>query len=359
MGRPAVGVCGALVALFLVDAALFRTGLYPAMLDPESTAGRVEMMRYVEMRRARSKAAQAIAFGDSRMGFLPGVATAATVGRDVEFTSVAVPGTSPRSWYYQLRDLDPDARRYAAIILPVDDYDDEDRAEDPADSVVDMNYAIARLRLADLIDFTRSFPAWRERWVVLRGLVIKGTVYKDDLQGFLLAPDARRRKVRLFHDDSANWYRNFEADSRDVQGLSVDWSNWTLTPPPGATPAQEKVLRDVLLRRAVPQTGRLAEYRRQWFGRIIDRYRGGATRVFIFRLPRGPVPRPEWLVHRRSSSIREMAARPNVVLLDERCFEPLERPSLFMDPLHMNRKGMDEFSRMLGEAVAGRLSHAF
>jgi lysophospholipase L1-like esterase len=180
-------------------------------------------------------------------------------------------------------------------------------------------------------------------------------VYKDDLQGFLLAPDARRRRVWQYRRDSANWYRNFTGTEHNVDGVTVDWAAGRLSVPPGTTAAQQKVLREVLLRRTAPQTGRLAVYRREWFSRIIDRYRGTATQVIIFRLPRGPIPRPDWLVTKRSSSIRELAARPNVVLLDEHIFESLERPSLFQDPLHLNAKGMDLFSRMLAERVTARL----
>lgn len=358
MKRQAIALSGALLSLFLIDAAIFRSGLYSRVLDPESTAGRVETMHYLEVHRKRSQAAQVLAFGDSRMGFLPRVATEAAAGRAVEFASVAVPGTSPRSWYYQLRDLDPDARRYAAILLPVDDYDDEDRLLDPTDSVVDLNYAIGRMRLADLFDFAGSFPSWRSRWIAFRGGLFQGCVYKDDLHALLAAPRDRIRKARRSREDSADWYQNFEASDRDINGVAVDWTRGTLTVPPGTTALQERVLRNVLLRQVAAQTGRLASYRREWFGRMIDRYRGAPVHVIFFRLPRGPIPRPDWLVRRRSSSVRELAARPNVVLLDEHIFEPLERTSYFMDPLHLNRRGMTEFSRMLGESVSARLAPA-
>ena len=140
-----------------------------------------------------------------------------------------------------------------------------------------------------------------------------------------------------------------------MDGLAVDWATGALTVPPGSSTDQEKLLRETLLRPVVEQTGRLAAYRRAWFGRIIDRYRGTATQVIIFRLPRGPIPRPDWLVAKRSSSIRELAARPNVMLLDEHAFESLERTSLFKDPLHLNSKGMKLFSQMLADRIAARL----
>ncbi|MFB3776598.1 MAG: hypothetical protein ACE141_03275 [Bryobacteraceae bacterium] len=346
----------ALLALFLIDAAVFRSPLYLSVLDPQSTTGSVEITHLVEARRARAAALQVLAFGDSRMGFLPRPATRIGAPYGVEFSSVAVPGTSPRCWYYQLRDLDPDARRFAAILLPVDDYDDEDRAEDPADSLADLRYAIGRLRLTDVLDFPLSFSGWYPRWVALRGTLFKGTVYKDDLHSFLLAPYARWRTARLYHRDYGIWVGAYQGEEGSVEGLRVDWAARKITYPAGVTTAQQEMFRSVLLRAPAPQTGRLAEYRRKWFGRIVDHYRGTGTRVVFFRLPRGPVVRPGWLVRKRSSSIRELAARPNVVLLDEHTFDSLERTDCFIDPLHLNVKGSELFSRMMAEQIVARLS---
>ena len=72
--------------------------------------------------------------------------------------------------------------------------------------------------------------------------------------------------------------------------------------------------------------------------------------VFI-RLPRGPVPRPDNLVQKKSSSIREFAARPGVLLLDEHAFDSLERPELFKDAFHMNNAGASLLSARLAQEV--------
>jgi len=60
-----------------------------------------------------------------------------------------VPGTDARTWYYLIRDLDPTARRYRALVFGVDDYDDEDRAFNTSDDIRVLHYAIARLRWSD------------------------------------------------------------------------------------------------------------------------------------------------------------------------------------------------------------------
>jgi lysophospholipase L1-like esterase len=101
-----------------------------------------------------------------------------------------------------------------------------------------------------------------------------------------------------------------------------------------------------------PQTGHYAAFRRRWFGKIIDRYRNSPTKIVFFRLPRGPILRPGNLVHKRSSSIRELSQRPNVLLVPEHTFDVLEHPELFKDAMHLNREGIARFSPMLAEEVS-------
>ena len=55
---------------------------------------------------------------------------------------------------------------------------------------------------------------------------------------------------------------------------------------------------------------------------------------------------------KRSSSIRELASRPNVILANEHLFDSLEHPEFFKDAMHMNRDGVERFSAMLADEVA-------
>jgi lysophospholipase L1-like esterase len=58
------------------------------------------------------------------------------------------------------------------------------------------------------------------------------------------------------------------------------------------------------------------------------------------------------LVHKQSSSIRELASLPNVLLADEHAFDALERPELYRDGVHLNREGINRFSVMLADEIA-------
>lgn len=304
-----------------------------------------------EKKRASTGGRRVLVAGDSRMGLLPRIANQLSPQLDYTFGFIGVAGTRPRCWYYMLRDADPTARRYAAVILPVGDYDDEDTRDDQEEWIVDLRYVAARLRLPDVLDFAGSYRSLRGRWQALRGGLFKGAVYSEDFHAFLLDPLARVRTAQRAKRDSGVWTDNYEPDRRNLNGLRVDWNARRITFPEGLTAAEREVIERVLLEPAVPQTGRCAIYRRRWFGRIIQRYRGTGTRVIFMRLPRGPVPRPAWLVQKTSSSIREFASQPHVTLLDEHLFEPLERLEFYHDPLHLNAEGAVRFSTILAQEV--------
>jgi hypothetical protein len=76
--------------------------------------------------------------------------------------------------------------------------------------------------------------------------------------------------------------------------------------------------------------------------------------IFFPRVPRAPVSPPPH-PPKPDTAIRRLAARPDVVVLDEHLFDSLERPELFVDGFHLNRTGMERFSRILATAVSQHL----
>jgi hypothetical protein len=266
--------------------------------------------------------------------------------------TAGVAGSDPRTWYYLLRDLDPTARRYRAIVFGVDDYDDEDHLFNPDDDIRALHYCIARLRLSDAIEFARSFHSREVQWEAFRSTVLKGIPLQSDIQAFLSHPRKRIEDVQLYHRGFAEWTYNFVESSRSMVGLQIDWSTLTAMYPAGLTKEQKDTVRAFLLHEVDPQTGRLAQFLGTWLGRTADRYRGTPTKIVFFRLPRGPIPRPDYLVKKRSSSIRELASRSNVILANEHLFDSLEHPEFFKDAMHMNRDGVERFSAMLADEVA-------
>jgi hypothetical protein len=341
------------ILLFALDSLLFRTSLYTPWLEPASTTGEFENTFRREVRsQAENGDNLIVTLGDSRFAYLPRLANELTPQSGYVFRNAGVAGTDPRSWYYMLRDLDPTASRYRAVVFGVQDFDDEDDYEDHSADSRTLHYAIVRLRLADIIEFARSFPTWSQRWETFRGGIFKGFVLARDIQAFLSKPSKRIAEVRSYRSGWSDWTYNYNEDPRSLAGLQIDWTAWKASFPPGADQIQRSTVNDVLLRPVAPQTGRYANFRRLWYGRMLDRYRGSRTKIIFIRLARGPAVRPDSLVRKESASIREFAARPNVFLANEHAFDSLERPELFKDALHLNREGCARFSGLLVQEVS-------
>jgi hypothetical protein len=352
---PWTGLAGGVALLFCLDALLFRTGLYPSILEPESTSGKVEYTLALEASRPKTAPRQVLVFGDSRMRFLAKVANREARGRGLEFGNSVVQGSTPRSWYYMLRAEDPQARAYAAVVLPLDSYDDIDGRDDLADIPVDLHHVVGLVGLADVPEFAFSYRGWGSRWQALRGALLKGVVYQADIRAFLSHPAARLEKVRAYEEYYMLWAANYNGEEGTLAGLSVDWNARRIVFPERLTAEARNNLADVLLRAPEPQTGRTAAYRRKWFAKVVERYRGTPTRVAFLRLPRGPVPPPP-VAAQPHSVVRELARRnPHVVLLDERLFDSLERPELYADGLHLNAAGSRLLSAILAEELRQRL----
>jgi hypothetical protein len=297
-------------------------------------------------------------FGDSRFAFYPRVCNQLTGETGLVIRSAGVAGSDLRSWYFMLRDLDPHARRYRALVFGLEAYEDEDGFFNPFDDVRALHYVMARLRLGDVLPFARSFESPAIQWQAVRGGVLKGFVFQSDLQAFLSHPLKRIQYVQLCRRGYPQWTYDYVDSSRTMTGLAIDWSTLTATFPSSFDDVQRETVQNALLRKAAPQIGRVAAFRREWFGKILDRYRGSRTKIVFLRLPRGPIPRPDSLMPKTSSSIREFAARPGVLLCDEHAFDSLERPELFKDALHLNDEGCKRFSVLLARELARMLGHA-
>jgi hypothetical protein len=351
--RIALTLLLACLLLFGLDALLFRTGLYCQILEPDSSAGLLELVLWREKAALQNAGDNlVVTLGNSRMGYSPKGVDQRPRQTGYVVRTAAIPGSDPRSWYYLLRDLDPTARRYRAIVFGIDDYDDEDHLFEPDDDIRALHYCIARLRLSDTIEFARSFYSPAIQWEAFRGALLKGIALQSDIQAFLSHPRKRIDLVRLCHRGWPGWTYDYVESSRSMAGLQIDWSTLKATYPPGTTEEQKISVGSFLLHEPNPQTGRLAQFMRTWLGRIADRYRTSRTKVIFIRLPRGPIPRPDYLVKKRSSSIRELASRPNVILANEHLFDSLEHPEFFKDAMHMNRDGVEKFSAMLADEVA-------
>ena len=349
--RPLRAIILALAGLLALDALLFRTALYTSILEPDSSTGTFELiLRREQIAQPWYGRNLVVTLGDSRFAYYPRVANEQKATTGFAFRHAGVAGTDARAWYYMLRDLDPTRQAYRAIVIGVDDYDDEDGAYDIGDDLATLHYVAARLRFNDVIPFALSFGDSQARWEAFRGSLLKGTVFQRDILAFLTHPAKRLADVKLTNGGYEEWTYGFVDTDRNVVGLKIDWTNFTATVPPGNDALRDQLDRFVLYR-PYPQTGKRAAFRRKWFGQLLDCYRGTPTKIIFVRLPRGPIPRPDNLVRKKSSSIREFAARPGVLLLDEHAFDSLETPELFKDAFHLNNQGCARLSVLMAQEV--------
>ena len=312
--------------LFGFDASLFRSGVYRPVIEPQSYAGQTDLaLRQAAL--ADPAKRNVLVLGDSRIaeGFSSQIANR-VAGATTRFVNAAVPGSTLRCWYYLLREVDPTSARFQAIVLPFDDYEDEDGEWDWADRVLDLRIVAFCLRLNDIWDFTASFRGWSERFEALRGIALRGFALKDDVQDFLLHPSRRMEKARQWKTSGVGWLNGYQGN-------------------PGALPDSYRPQ----VRKLLPQNGRYSAYRRLWLGRILKRYEGTSVRVFAIRVPRGPFPQ-DHPAGQLGSAVRDVRS-DRLTVIGEKTFASLEKPENFFDDLHLNARGRESFSRLLAQTL--------
>ncbi len=346
-----VTILAALLGVVLLDAALFRTQLYLNWIQPDSSTGVFEYRLRAELDRQREPGNLVVTLGNSRFAYLPRVANQYTAESGYVFRQAGVAGSTVREWYYMLRDLDPTARRYQAVVLGFDDLEDEESAVDERDDPRSLHYVVGRLRFSDAWDYARSHRLPAAQWRAFRGTILKGIVLQSDLHEFLRQPRARIESVNLNWKGWAGWTYDYDDEERSLAGLSIDWQTRQITAPPGMNPGYQKMLRETVLRTPAAPNGWNYAFHKEWVGRIVNYYRDSPTRVVFIRLPRGPLGPPTDLAVNPQSSLRQFAQRRKVLLGDPRRYRELERPDYFKDPLHLNRAGAHAFSKMLVDEV--------
>jgi hypothetical protein len=329
---------------------LFHTGFYSAIVEPESTAGYMELQLRNEILRPKADRNQVLAVGHSRMGLLPRVVNEEKPGTGYTFATIGLGGTTPRIWYYALRAVDPTARNYAAILIPADDYNEPDTYDYQSERESDLHYLIARLTLHDLLEFPWTYQDKKVQWQIARGMILKGTIYKRDFLQFLEHPGARLAKARYYARDSANWYYGYGGADENLTGLQIDWQHKTMQIPARVPAGRRKDMEDELFSARPPDEGRETAYLRYWYGRIADHYRGSGTKLIFLRVPRAAISPPD-APPKLNSAVRQIASQPDVIVLDERLFNQLEHPDLFWDGWHLNHDGLVQFSRILAAEV--------
>ena len=346
-------LCAA-VLLFVADAALFRTRWYNRYRDPGSSTGRLEAVIETELTR-ENWAKVVVVLGDSAMaeGFSARLANFSQAAPGYQFANAAVPGSSPRCWYYMLRDMDRRLHRYSTIVIPVRYYDDRDFGlVDPANQIADVHYLAARLRFYDGPLFAATFHDASFALQAFVEALFKGLTYRQDFQALLDNPQQRMAAIKEKRIDPAWHEYNYPGLDGTLAGLNVNWQDRTFTFPTVLSNRDQQFLRESLFTPLPKPNQADRDYRLLWLGRIVERYRNTATRIVFMRPPIRPLHRPDEPPPAAAGAVRELAKRPGVALLDEHVFDEFERPELFAEARHLNREGAARFTKALVRQIA-------
>jgi hypothetical protein len=339
-----------LLLFIAAEGALFHIGWYNQYLEPNSTAGQVEGHLSWLKRYPHATTPEVMVIGDSRIaeGF-----SARGAGQDTSlafrFWNFGVGGSTPRTWYYMLRDGDPTRRRFAAIVITLDRYTDEDRWDSERDWSTDLSYLAGRLRWADCPEFVLSLRSTDLRTRFLTGCLFRGIPLRRDIQEFLRDIPARVKAAKDYRRDGMIYVDDYGGLPEDLRGLTADFVQRTMHFPPGLSELRKGTLRARVMPPPAPQTGDWPKYRSQWFGKILDLYKDSPTKIIFLELPRGPIPLPP-------SALPEtfpawVHARSNTVALPSATFRFLERTELYVDGLHLNKAGRPLFTQTLAQQV--------
>jgi hypothetical protein len=349
-----------MIALPLIlDQLVFR-GVYLSYLEPESTAGMTLLARSIQSANYVPGKKNILIIGDSRIGegFSARIANEIGVPQGFNFVGLGLPGTTPRVWYYVLRDLVSQRNNYYAIFMLANTLRDDDSFEDLANRSLDTAYVAPLLNWGDIFSYPLSFSDSKEALKATIAVAFPSASFKNDVIEFLKAPFQRIAKA-------VAWRTNWPSSVSAYSGLKKSL-------PPAETPfSAERVLSHLngtsrtnldgyfnqyLTFKPQPET-LLFAYRSKWYGQIAQQYAPTAVTVGVFLIPRGPYHTALNKPAEAEGSLKILERKGMIRLVDTAVSMSLEKPEFFFDHLHMNATGRAEFSRNLAKAIITQLKN--
>ena len=317
--------------VWILDSLLFGMGIYRGMLDPNSSTGSFEASIARLRAAATSPSTDVLVLGDSRMYAALDPATAAKQSHGLRFVDAALPGTTPRCWYFSSRAIDSHADRFLAVVIPVDTYADDTSAlgsMDGNDREMDLRYIAFEVAPRDIPLLISSFDTLPQQIDDTLNLVLHAPLLGSDVRDLAAHPEQRVTAIASAQSSIA--YDPFSAHPRT-------------DPPLTHIDPQEQPKPDA----------RYALYRRMWLGPIVQRYHAAGIPVIFVRIPTRPAhsyppPAP-------SGSLAGFARDYGAVFLPQERYVALEQQQLFADADHLNARGSQLFSALLGADVAAAL----
>jgi hypothetical protein len=343
-----------IAAFVSLDGIIFHTELYVSILAPDSYAGRVAVITRAEKQRPSSGLKEVLVLGDSRMaeGFSTTVADKLGSDAGLKFVNLAEPASSVNTWYYMLREVDPAARRYSAIIVPYG-IGYEPSTADP----LRISMAAPLLRYGDCFDFASGFQRWSGRFRAFTTCILRGLAYQSDVADLLEHPIARIKSVQQ-EPNRMQSRAAYKGRDYDLVGTTYDSKTGHVTFAPQLTETQRQAIRKSLVRPSQSEMQYSMELQREWIPRILNRYSKSPTAIVFTPVPRGPFRELTGFSMAYHTFFPHLVTQRSFLSVPEQTFDFLEKPEYYFDAYHLNAKGRARFTETLVAEVVGRLGAA-
>ncbi|HEY4248077.1 MAG TPA: hypothetical protein VGM64_14595 [Lacunisphaera sp.] len=345
------------VLYFACDFLIFRTGLYFKYVEPQSIAGSVVLGRAIVNHYENPARGNIIVLGDSRVGegFSAKQANELATSTNLNFIGCGIPGSTPRVWYYFLRQVDPEQKKFSAIVLMTEALTDGELADDFVDYKIDANYCLPLLRWSDLSSFPKTFSKKEQRDRAWQSIAFPLVFAQKDIRGLIAHPVERFRKAALWHSTYPEAIYNYPGRQEVLPDLELegnpphprDWKN-----------VRESIRPQVSGYLAMssgyyphPPIALATSYRNEWYGEIAHEYSAKGVPVYVVLMPRGPYHTALKAPTAPSGSLAELSASGLLHLLPPSAFVGLEIPGNFCDQLHMNTIGRHKFTELLARLI--------
>jgi hypothetical protein len=343
-----------IAAFICLDGIIFHSGLYVSILAPDSYAGRLAVITRTEKQRAPSGLKEVLVLGDSRMaeGFSTTVADELGSAAGFKFVNLTEPASTVNSWYYMLREVDPAARRYSAIVVPYGVGYEPSTAD-----VLRISMAAPLLRYGDCFNFASAFQRWSGRFRAFTACILRGSAYQSDVSDLLERPSARIKSVQQ-EAERQHSRALYKGRDYDLVGTSYDPTTGQVTFAPKLTEAQRAAVRKSLIQPSQSDMEYSLKLQRDWIPRILNRYLKSSTAIVLTPVPRGPfVALPAFSMAYRSV-LSSVITQRTTFSVPEQTFEFLEKPEYYFDAFHLNATGRQRFTETLVSELVGRLRSA-
>ncbi|HJW36991.1 MAG TPA: hypothetical protein VJ420_00050 [Candidatus Udaeobacter sp.] len=338
-------------AFVCLDGIIFHSGLYVSILAPDSYAGRVVEITRTERERASSGLKEVLVLGDSRIaeGFSTILANELGSPAGVKFVSLADPAASANTWYYMVREVDPTARRYWAIVIPYGAGYEPNSAD-----ALRISMTAPLLRYGDCFHFASGFQRWSGRFRAFTACILRGLAYQDDVVDLLEHPIARLRGFQQ-EDERMHSRAAYKGRDYDLVGTTYNATTGQVMFAPKLTEAQRLAFRKSLIQPSQSDTKYSLKLQREWIPRIMNRYSNSPTAIVLTPVPRGPFVELPGSYRGYDSILPSSVIERSTFSLPGHTFDFLEKPEYYFDVFHLNSKGRRRFTEMLVSELMGHV----